>query len=121
MNLKMAKIVDNGTHSSEKVLIDVLEDTNLKFYLIRDSTYSSEETLSNKWVHTYKFLNQKVKKGDKVILFTKHGKKLTRDLGNGNTEYTYHWGLDNSVWNNDGDVAILYQIKAWDSIPVNQK
>lgn len=121
MKLKLIKIVDNGTHDSEKVLISVTEDANLQFYLIRDTTYSSKDRLSNEWVHSYKFLNQDVKKGDKIILFTKVGTKSSRDIGNGNTEYTYYWGLDSCVWNNDGDVAVLYEIVAWESIPVNNE
>ena len=121
MKLELIKIVDNGTHDSEKVLISVNQDANLKFYLVRDTTYSSKGKLSNEWVHTYKFLDQNVKKGDKVILFTKAGIKSSRDIGNGNTEYTYYWGLNSCVWNNDGDVAVLYEIEAWKSISVNNE
>lgn len=121
MKLKMSQIVDRGTHNSEKVLIDVLEDANLKFYIIRDTTFDENDKLSNKWVHVYKFLNQVVKEGDKVVLYTKTGRNKKNELGNGKTEYVYFWGLGNSVWNNDGDAAVIYELKGWQTLRVNAK
>lgn len=121
MKLKIIQIVDKGTHNSEKVLIDVLEDSNLKDYIIRDTTYIREKVVSNKWVHTYEFLKQPLKKGDKVVLYTKTGTNNEKDLGNGNKEYTYFWGLNSSVWNNDGDAAVLYEIRGWQVVAVNNK
>jgi len=121
MKLKMTKIVDRGTHNSEKVLIDVLEDVNLEYYIIRDTTFSKINRISNKWVHVYEFLNQAVKKGDKIVLHTKSGSNQINNLGEGKTEYLYFWGLGNSVWNNDGDAAVLYEINTWDTLAVNAK
>jgi len=119
MKLKMTKIVDYGTHDSEKILIDVLEEANLRYYLVRDTTFSTKDTISNKWTHVHKFLNQIVKTGDKVVLYTKIGTNSKKELANGNIEYTYYWGLGSSVWNNDGDVAVLYEISTWETLGVN--
>jgi predicted carbohydrate-binding protein with CBM5 and CBM33 domain len=119
MKLKMTKIVDYGTHASEKVLIDVLEKANLKYYIVRDTTFSNKDTISNKWTHVHKFLNQVVNKGDKVVLYTKNGTNTKKELANGSIEYTYYWGLGSSVWNNDGDAAVLYEINNWQTLGVN--
>lgn len=121
MKLQLNQIIDRGTHDSEKVLIDVLQDSNLEFYIIRDTTYTTNNKISNKWFHAYEFLNQPVKKGDKVILYTKRGTTSKKDLGNGVTEYTYYWGLGNSVWNDDGDAAVLYELNDWHTLAVNKK
>ncbi|WP_066759902.1 hypothetical protein [Chryseobacterium glaciei] len=118
MKLQLTQIVDRGTHNSEKVLIDVVEDANLEYYIIRDTTFTNGR-ISNKWVHVYEFLNQPVKKGDKVVLHTKIGNTIKKELGNGNTEYTYFWNLGNSVWNNDGDAALLYELNTWQILSVN--
>lgn len=120
MKLKIEELIDNGTHESERVLIKVLKDANMKYYLIRDTTYSSEHTISNKWVHTYKFLTRAVEKGDEIVLYTKRGRDSMEVLPSGNKRYIYYWNLDNSVWNNDGDVAVLYEIGSWSSLGVNK-
>lgn len=120
MKLKMTKVVDRGTHNSEKVLIDILEDADLKYYIVRDTTFTKDgKKISNKWVHAHQFSAQPVKKGDKVVLYTKNGTASKKDLGNGNTEYTYYWSLGNSVWNDDGDAAVLYEVNAWHTLRVN--
>ncbi len=121
MKLKMSQIIDRGTLASEKVLMEVLEDTNLINYILKDTTYLRSNVISNTWVHTYEFLKQTVNKGDKVILFTGEGLNKEKQLPNGSTEYTYYWGLDICVWNNDGDAAVLYEISDWQHIPVNKK
>jgi hypothetical protein len=121
MKLQLTEIVDRGTHNSEKVLIDVVEDANLQDYIIRDTTFTKGDKISNKWVHAHKFLKQSVKKGDKVVLYTRTGTDSKKELENGNTEYTYFWDLDSSVWNNDGDAAVLYELRAWHTLAVNTK
>lgn len=120
MKLKIKELIDNGTHNSERLEIDVLEDANMKYYLIRDTTYSSAGKLSNKWTHTHKFLTKEVKAGDKVVLYTRRGTDREEDFGEHNKRYIYYWNLDNSVWNNEGDVAVIYEINGWSSLGVNK-
>lgn len=121
MKIKMIKVVDRGTHQSEKVIMNVVQDTNLINYILRDTTYLKENTISNRWVHAYEFLKQDVKKGDQIILYTKVGINSKKDLGSGCTEYTYYWCLNSSVWNNDGDAAVLYEVEDWQHMAVNTK
>jgi len=120
MKLQIKKIIDFGTYESEKVLMDVCENTELYYYILRDTTYIGN-FISNKWVHSYHFAKQVVKAGDKVVLYTKSGTNSTKDLGNGKTEYIFYWGLKNSIWNNEGDAAVLYQVSAWHTVGVNKK
>lgn len=118
MKLKIDSVVDYGTHDSEKVLLTVLEDCNLKYYQIADTTYTSEGKISDKLRHFYWFPVKDVKKGDTIILYTKEGNNTSKQLPNGKTQYTYYWGLDNFVWNNDGDAAVLFEINKWKTTKV---
>jgi hypothetical protein len=89
----------------------VLEDANLKYYILRDTTYTSKTKISNKWQHVHKFIDQEVEEGDRVILYTKNGTDRVEDYGNDNKKYIYYWDLDSSVWNNTGDAAVLYGLR----------
>ena len=31
----------------------------------------------------------------------------------GKTVHRFFWGLESAVWNNDGDAAVLFEIKTW--------
>jgi len=118
MKLKIDSVVDYGTHDSERVLLTVLEDCNLKNYQIADTTYNGEHSISNKLRHFYWFAPKDVKAGDKIILHTKRGRNSSTELANGKTQYTYYWGLGNFVWNNDGDAAVLFEVNNWNTTRV---
>lgn len=114
MNLIISRIEDHGTLTSEKVILTVNQKTNLKYFIIRDTSYTSEDKVSNKWNHAYKFTDQQVEKGDEVVLFTSTTSKTTEKINNGkNTRYYYSWNLKSSIWNTDGDAAGLYEISTW--------
>lgn len=119
MKLKILRVEDHGTLESERIFLSVIEDADLKYYIVRDSTYTSDDKMSNKWVHAYEFVDQSVKKGDEVVLYTAKAPKKTEAInGDKNTRYYYSWNLKECVWNNDGDVAVLYELESWAAIKV---
>ena len=113
MKIKIDQIIDHGTLASERVLISVTEDADLSYFIVADTTYTSTDKISNKLRHMHWFAPKSVKAGDKVELYTKAGTNSQTDIGNGNTRYIIHWGVGNSVWNNEGDAAILFAIQTW--------
>jgi hypothetical protein len=120
MKMKITRVVDKGTHDSERVEFTVLEDCKLKYYQIIDTTYLSENTISNKMRHMHWFYDQDLKAGDEVWLYTKSGKDKSEPINRGkNTRYIRFWKLDNSVWNNTGDAAVLFELNTWQTHKVN--
>ncbi|HEV7333146.1 MAG TPA: hypothetical protein VGN63_19075 [Flavisolibacter sp.] len=112
MNLQIDRIVEHGK-KEERVEISVLEDCNLRYFMIADTTYKGEHTISNKVRHTHWFSKKEVKKGDKIFLFTAKGTNSSERIGLSNTKYNIYWGLDICVWNDEGDGAILFHINSW--------
>lgn len=114
MKIEILRVEDHGTLESERVYLSVLKDADLKYYIVRDTTYTEEGKFSNKWVHAYEFVGQLVKAGDEVVLYTGKAPKKTEKInGDKNVRYFYSWGLKECVWNNDGDVAVLYELNTW--------
>lgn len=112
MKLKISEIIDHG-HDDERIVLNVLEDTNIGEFLILDTTYNNGK-VSNKVRHPYWFPDKKVKKGDLVILYTTEGINHSRDNTVGSTSHFFYWGLGNNVWNNDGDCALLLHVDDWE-------
>jgi hypothetical protein len=106
MKVKIRCVVDGNNHKNEMLVIDVIEDTDMGQYLVMDSTYNPDGTVSNKFRHIYWFPPKKVKKGDVVVLYTKPGNYSMTKKGNNNIHY-FHWNVENCVWNNDGDNAVV--------------
>ncbi|MEF1254369.1 hypothetical protein [Vibrio sp. M260112] len=108
MKLEVTEIKNCGTLNQEYVKISVTSDCNLSYYLLTDTTYTSSDTISNKLRHVYWFRNKEVKKGDTIYLYSCKGS----DSSNSGT-HKFYWNLGKSVWNNDGDAAVLFKISTW--------
>lgn len=50
-----------------------------------------------------------------VVLYTKEGTTASKVNSNGASSHFFYWGLDNNVWNNDGDCALLLRADNWES------
>ncbi len=112
MKLKISEIIDHG-HDDERIVLNVLEDTDISEFLILDTTYKNG-VVSNKVRHPYLFPAKKVQEGDLVILYTKEGTNHIKEFNDGSTSHFFYWGLGNNVWNNDGDCALLLHVDDWE-------
>lgn len=122
MKFKINRVIDYGTHQSERVELAVLQDCSLQYFILIDTTYVEENKISNTMRHMYWFTHQEVKKGDEVVLYTKSGQTSILEINGGsNKRYTLYWGLGNSVWNNPGDAAVLFELNGWGTTKVVEK
>lgn len=114
MNLRIHSVENKGNLDKECVWIDVTESVaDLSYYLICDSTYTENGKISNELRHTYWFPTRSVEKGDWIKLMTKAGKNSKSSNDRRTTTHTLYWGLGRTVWNTDGDCAVLFQLKTW--------
>jgi len=60
MKVIIREIKDHG-HSDERIILVVIEDTDIGEYLVMDTTYNSEGTVSNKVRHPFWFPVKKLK------------------------------------------------------------
>lgn len=112
MKLAFHSIHGHGNHREERVVLRASDACELMRYILADSTYIDEKTMSNRLRHTHWFLNASLKKGDWVVLYTRSGQDST-SLQDGNTVYHRYWGLDRAVWNDSGDDAQLFELSDW--------
>jgi len=113
MKIEIVKILDRGTANKERLWLRVLQDTNLQFFIVFDTTYTSTISISNLQRHAYWFYPKDVKAGDNVILHTKQGIPSESKDTSGTTNHYVFWGLDKTIWNNTGDCAVLFEINTW--------
>ncbi len=118
MKLKFVSIQSHGDYNKEFADLQATEDCDIGKYLLTDSTYTKENTVSNKLRHVYWFPDKQVKAGEYVRIFTRPGTSDTITSPNGSVIHKLYWGLKTAVWNDDGDSAILMEIAAWKHHPV---
>jgi hypothetical protein len=113
MKLKIYTIDNKGNLDKEVVWLDVLEDCDLSYYMVCDSTYTDSNHISNEHRHAYWFPSIAAKKGDWVALHTRDGKNTTASNDRDATTRHFYWNLGRTIWNKDGDCAVLFQLTTW--------
>ncbi len=113
MDLKILSIHEQGNADKEYVWLEVVNDCDLKYYTLADTTYSGQNAISNKLRHFYWWAPHTVKKGERVVLMTGKGKNDSYTSQHGHKVHRFFWGLGSAVWNNTGDAAVLFNIATW--------
>lgn len=113
MKLKITSIQNRGDAAKEYVMLEALADIDVGDYLLGDTTYLQDGSVSNKLRHTFWFPNKKVRKGEYVSLWTGKGKATLGETKDGSPVHRFYWNLATAVWNDDKDCAVLIETSAW--------
>lgn len=113
MKLQIRFVKDRGDIKNERIILKALGDTNVGSYIISDTTYYSENEISNELRHVFWIPDKEVEEGDLVVVYSKSGKNKTVKNKSGNSTHFFYWGLDRTVWNRDGDAAVLFSLSDW--------
>ncbi|ENU3034824.1 hypothetical protein ACE4MK_002403 [Escherichia coli] len=108
MSLKIVGVKDAGDDENERLILKVTDDCNLKDFMVMDCTYENGQ-VSNKHRHVYFFPNKSAQEDEYVILFTRSGTNRTGVWNSSDDTVThrFYWGLDTTIWNEDGDEALV--------------
>jgi len=113
MKVKIMYVKDNGDLAKERIILKALERVDIGRYLLCDSTYNDDGTVSNKLRHTFWFPDKVIEEGDFVALYTKFGADSQHDNKAETTTHYFYWGLDRPIWNKSGDGAVLFELGTW--------
>jgi hypothetical protein len=117
MKLKIHSVDNKGELENEVIWIDVLEDiSDLSYYMVCDTTYTDDNHISNELRHVFWFPKKSVKKGDWIALRTKNGTNTAGSNNRGTATHTFFWKLGRTIWNKDGDCAVLLELTTWNTI-----
>jgi len=113
MTIPISKIyVDNKNDlKTEHISFRFTEDFDIGALIIADNTYDSNGKPTNKTRHTHAFAHQLVKKDELVVLWTKKGNYAVSVDNTGKPQHNFYWGLGATVWNVDGDVAHIIDVR----------
>lgn len=113
MKMEIIKIIDRGAAKKERLYLRVLADCDLTYFVVFDTIYLSQNSISSFQKHAYWFEPKKVKSGDYIILYTSIGKSSETKNNDGSTNHFLYWGLDYTLWNKEGDCAVLFELSSW--------
>lgn len=113
MNVQIREIIDAGILEDERLVLKILKDCDIGKYLTFDSTYTQDGKISNLVRHPYWFPDKELKAGDLVVLYTKSGLQSQTSNRDGSTSHFFYRGLERTIWNQEGDCAVLLEVSTW--------
>jgi len=115
MKVKIRAIRNAGELPDERLVLTVLRDCDIGYYLTFDTTYTEDGKVSNLVRHPYWFPDKDVRAGDTVVLYTKDGKQSQKTNDDGSTSHFFYRRLARTIWNKTGDCAVILEISTWTS------
>jgi hypothetical protein len=117
MKLAIVRIADRSVPNKERLHLKALSDTNLSFFAVLATVYSSPTAISTLPRYVFWFKSKPVKAGDNIILCTAEGTPSEEKNADGTTTYFFYWGLKNTIWNKTGECAVIFEINSWQTSP----
>lgn len=119
MKIKIKYVKNAGDIKNERLVLEAIENVEIGRYIIADTTYLKEGSVSNLLRHVYWLPDQVVSAGDIIVVYTKEGYNSSKRNKLGNNSYFYYWGLERTIWNKNGDSAIILEINDWNAKKVS--
>jgi len=113
MNIQIKALRHSGDLKQERIVLKVLKDDDIGYYIVMDTTYTSDGNVSNLVRFPFWFPDKPVKTGDLVVLYTKKGQQSEKQNKNGTTSHFFYRGLERTVWNEKGDCAVVLHVDNW--------
>ncbi len=113
MSIEIRHVRDAGELSKERVVLRVTADDDIGRYILFDTTYYDDGTVSNAIRHSLWFPDKSVKSGDLVVAYTKVGTNSEKKNENGSTSHFFYMGLGRTIWNESSDGVVLVEAKTW--------
>ena len=97
MKIKLVEIKDPGNKDKERVILKVLNETDLGGYMIAVSVEESDQTVSTDLRNVMWLEDQPLKIGDLVVVYTKSGTNGKIVNSDGSTSYFFYWSLSDPI------------------------
>jgi hypothetical protein len=114
MKLTIQSIDGKGDLSQEAITLNVLGDTNMKHWLVAETTCTDGTHITNDVGPVFwKPEGRALKTGDTVIIRTRDDFDDVTVSSGGTTIHTLFWGLDHPIWTRRSDCAVLFSLDGW--------
>ena len=110
MKIKLVEIKDPGNKDKERIILKVLNDTDLGGYMMAVSTEESDKTISTRLKNVMWMEDQPLKSGDLVVVYTKDGNSGKIDNSDGSTSYFYYWSLARPIGETKDAGVLLFEV-----------
>lgn len=123
MKLHLAKIAYRGIPNKERIIFQVLQETNLYNYVVYRTSYSdinAPNAIITGSQISYWFPPAIVRPGDQVILYSGFGQNVAEPTSNNTTNFSYYWEQKSPLWSETKNCAVLFELNGWETSPFEE-
>ena len=113
MKIKILGIKDAGNLEGERIILIAEEDVDLGDYMTCYVKETSKTTISTDIQSPFWFTNAKVKKGDRVVVYTREGERGRKVGNNGSTLYFYYRNHKEPLCRDATIGGIVLEVNDW--------
>lgn len=114
MELSLRGIQSPGVLAKERVIIDVLSNTNIGGYMLSKGRREGGRNISSAIYHLIWLPDLDVEEGDLISIFTKVGTNTNLQNSRGTTTYRFYLDQTEALWRTPKSVAVLLELASWD-------
>ena len=114
MKLKIKSIADKGDYQKERLVIKVLNDTDVGEFILLGTGFFNQQ-VNTSVSETFWFPDRQVEEGDLIIVYSKVGKTNEKILNTGKKAHFFYWGKDEALWNSNEKAVVLMYAPVWES------
>lgn len=114
MNLKIRNVVDKGDPKKERLIIRVLNDTDLGEYILL-RTGLTEGVVNIGVESTFWFPDKAILARDLVVVYSRAGNTQEKKREDGTTVHFFYWDQPAAVWQSRTAGVVLAHAPVWES------
>lgn len=115
MKLSIAYIKSAGDIENERVVLKAIEDCDIGGYFTFFSHYTDNGSVSTSVVAPFWFMDATVKKGDTIVIYTKSGKRASKQNNDGTNSYFFYRNRGEAICKGNNECVVLLEVASWRS------
>ena len=112
LNLRILGIKGAGNLADERLVLLVTNDDNLGNYMVSFVREIGNDTISAKLILPMWFPDVEVKANDKIVVYTRSGKRGKKESGGG-VVYFYYRNNDEPICTSEDIGSVIFRIDEW--------
>ena len=113
MKIKILGIKDGGDLENERIVLVALDDVDIGNYMTGYAKETGETTVATDILSPFWFPDTDIRKGDRVIVYTRKGQSGRKVSEDGSSLYFYYRNNDVALCVSDTIGGIVFEIKDW--------
>lgn len=112
MKMTLSYVAARGDVENERLIFVVADDGDVGEYLAIRTRYAGD-LLTTDIQQTFWFPDSTVKRGDRVVLYSKTGTQKISDRKDGGKTHFFYWGLTEPQWKSEEFGVVLIHSVSW--------